>query len=154
MAVGTTRLLLLIAVLYAVPAFARPVEVTTCGQQVDRYGILIGDLDCSGTGYPAVDLRGRLDLNGYTVTGAPTTFAIHCLGNCKIIGPGRVRGPGGSGVLGRRTFKIKDVNITDMTIAIEATDTLGKGRAQVEGCTLNSNLIGINATVPVPLAIR
>ena len=54
-------------------------------------------------------------------------------------------------MLGRRTFKIKDVNITDMTIAIEATDTLGKGRAQVEGCTLNSNLIGINATVPVRL---
>lgn len=80
------------------------VPVTTCGQTVARgtIGYLTGDLDCTGfTATPGAVMlsRGsRLDLGGFTITGA--LFGIVCgelgddgmglflVGKCRVVGAG------------------------------------------------------------------
>ncbi len=146
------RLLLALAFLTAAPAFAHSVDVTTCGQTVDGRGVLVADLDCTGVTFPAVNVHGRLDLNGHTLTGGGTNVAVHCLDHkCKITGPGTITGTGGVGVLGRRRLTMKDVTITGMSggVAIESAD--GKGGATLERCTLSDNDIGVTSDTRLKL---
>ncbi|MCC6849131.1 MAG: hypothetical protein IT294_11580 [Deltaproteobacteria bacterium] len=77
---------------------APPIPVTTCGQVVKGSGQLVADLDCSANVGEAVHLTGTLLLNGFVLTGAPTSDVVRCeTGACRVVGPGTVTG-GADGV--------------------------------------------------------
>lgn len=77
---------------------AASVPVTTCGQDVKGVGDLVADLDCSAVPDDAVNLNGRLMLNGFTLTGNPGFDVVSCkAGPCRVTGPGTITG-GSDGV--------------------------------------------------------
>src|SRR5262245_5264269 len=98
---------------------ATPEPVTTCGQTVERSGILTADLDCSATAGPAVTLSpgARLDLAGFTLTATDT--GVQCsVGRCKVYGPGTVRRPTyenttNRGVLGLGSTRLRNVTFAN-----------------------------------------
>ena len=104
-------------------AYAEPVEVTSCNQTVSD-GYLTHDLDCSGSDpyFSAVNVSGRLELRGFTITGGPVNTVVECLsrqaparsGACVIVGPGTLRaldGPLRSTGVGADRVKLIDVTI-------------------------------------------
>lgn len=141
---------LVLVVLAAVPALAVPVQVTSCGQHVEGHAVLAGDLDCSNAPQP-IEIIGRLDLAGHTITGPATRETIHCLSSCKIIGPGTITGTGTTGVLGRKSLTVRDVTITGTQVAVAAIPTVGKGHALIQGCTFDGNAYGVSTQVPLLL---
>jgi hypothetical protein len=69
--------------------------VTTCNAFTGFDSVeLTGDLDCSGAaGLAAITMfRGRIFLNGFTLTAPTGGVAIRCDVVCKIIGPGTLVG--------------------------------------------------------------
>jgi hypothetical protein len=133
----------------SVPAivFGGVVPITECGQHVEGRGVLQSDLDCTGFLW-GVEVDGRLDMNGHTITVSPERTAIHCTSKCKIFGPGTVTGTGGLGVIGRGAFLMRDVTITGMARAAKIVPILGKGHAIIQHCTVTNNDDGITLEVP------
>lgn len=88
-------------------AFAAPIPVTSCGQVVQGTGQLVADLDCSAVAGDAVQLRGRLLLGGFTLTGHPAHDVVRCeTGACRVVGPGTVTG-GVDGVRSDRGARVE-----------------------------------------------
>jgi hypothetical protein len=87
-------------------------DVTSCGQVVHGSGDLRADLDCAAhTGSRAVQLIGKLRLNGFSITGGATAAVVYCnTGPCIIEGPGRLRG-GETGVLSDVGAKLDRVSV-------------------------------------------
>ena len=120
----------------AVSAFAGVTEVTTCGTVVKGKAVLVGDLDCSGSLLPGIQFeKGNLRLNGHTLTSPAQTFAVDCIGNCQVYGPGTITGTG-SGINSRRVLKVKDVSLTAAANAISVSQTLGKGKGLIQRSTI------------------
>jgi hypothetical protein len=147
-------MLVSVLALGAVPAFAAPVAISACGQgqTITGHAVLTADLDCTGTPSHAVEIIGKLDLNGHTIKASSQRLAVHCLGNCSVIGPGTITSDDGLGVLGRRNLIVKNVTFHGVHTAITAVDTVGKGRAVIQGCTITDVDTGILAAVPVRMA--
>jgi hypothetical protein len=146
MVAAVARLTFAFCLFAAGSAFAGYTDVTTCGQVVVGKGRLVADLDCTGITQPAIEVDGRLDLGGFTLTGGGTNFAIHCVSHrCKIFGPGTITGPGGVGVLGRNRLLMKDVTLTDMAGGVSVSSTDGRGAATFQRCTFTDTGYGINA---------
>lgn len=137
--------------LATVPVHADDVAVTQCGQTVYGKGHLAADLDCSTGVLQTIQLYGRLDLNGHTLTGPAQTFAIECPGKCKITGPGTITGTTGAGVLGRRTMVMEDVTLTGLDTAVKLKSDTGKGSGTFRRCTLTGNAAGIRSNMAVNL---
>jgi hypothetical protein len=93
-------------------SLAAVVEVDTCGQLVrGGKGVLVADLDCAGRNLPALTIeRGKLDMNGFTISGSSPWPALVCLGRCKIVGPGTVTG-GGNGIDGKGRLTLVQVDV-------------------------------------------
>jgi hypothetical protein len=105
--------LLIAAGMLLAPARTHAVDVTSCGQFVRGSGRLTGDLDCSATADDAVKLQGRLHLNGFTITGAPTHDVVRCeKGACRVDGPGTLTG-GADGVRSDKATRLIDVTISN-----------------------------------------
>ena len=107
----------LAVLLTTAPAGAATI-VTTCGSTVVGTATLAADLDCSAYPGAAVNLNGRLKLNGFTLTGSATASGgiatVDCQqapsNKCQVFGPGTIQG-GGIGVTGFRVL-LKDVKVT------------------------------------------
>jgi hypothetical protein len=74
-------------------ARANIVQITSCNQTVPPHstGVMMSDLDCSltyGTYAVVLSSSSKLLLNGYSVIS--DADGIHCLGKCRIAGPGAV----------------------------------------------------------------
>lgn len=130
-------LLVATAVVSGSAAFAAaPIAVTTCGQLVKGTGQLVGDLDCSAGVGEAVHLTGTLLLNGFVLTGAPTSDVVRCeTGACRIVGPGTVTG-GTDGVRSDRGARVEAGAIV--------TGNAGDGvrtdkTAKITGATVSAN---------------
>jgi len=104
----------LVATIAVTPAQA--VDVTACGQVVIGTGDLRADLDCSAHPGPwAIQLIGRLRLNGFAVRGNPARPVIYCnVGACSVTGLGTIWG-GGIGIASDVGVKLKDVWIDAST---------------------------------------
>lgn len=141
-------------VLIAIPVFAGPIDISECGQGQTLKGpaVLTRDLDCTGHSFHAVEIVGKLDLNGHTITAGRQRLAVHCLGNCSVVGPGTITSDGGQGIFSRRNLKVKNVTFTGLQTAVYMTDTEGKGRALIQGCTITDVDDGIVAGVPLRMA--
>jgi len=88
------------------------VEVNTCGQSVSGRAVLTGDLDCTGfDGHAVIVEIGRLDLNGFTITGG-NFYGVACFRSCKIVGPGTITGSQRNGVTVWGKATIRGVAIT------------------------------------------
>ncbi|MDZ4346148.1 MAG: hypothetical protein U1E51_27360 [Candidatus Binatia bacterium] len=89
---------LFLSVVVATAFAAAPVPVINCGQDVKGVGDLVADLDCSAVADDAVNLNGRLRLNGFTLTGNVGFDVVSCkTGPCRVTGPGTITG-GSDGV--------------------------------------------------------
>lgn len=116
--------------------------VSTCGQEVESFGILNDDLDCTGFPGHAVEIHGgKLNMNGHTITGG--VVGVYCDANCKISGPGTITGSTGTGVL---AFQCP-LRLTQ----VDVTNHVAPGVECFKGCTLNGpmtvsgNQVGIRA---------
>lgn len=114
---------------------AHAIPVTTCGQVVKGTGDLVADLDCSAHVGRSVQLIGRLRLNGFTLTGNPSSPVVFCnIGSCLVSGPGTLTG-GSKGVT-------SDVGVTvvDATIVANSGDGVFSFRsARVKGASTIAN---------------
>jgi len=155
-----TRALLVASVVLASgsAAFAAtPIPVTTCGQLVKGTGQLVGDLDCSASIGEAVHLTGTLLLNGFVLTGAPTSDVVRCeTGACRVVGPGTVTG-GADGVRSDRGARVeagaiitgnagdgvrtdKTAKVTDATVSANGGDGVrSKTTAVLSGASILDN---------------
>jgi hypothetical protein len=128
---------LLIAVgTLSAPMTAHAIDpVTSCGQFVRGSGILVGDLDCSGTAGDAVNLQGRLHLAGFTLTGHSAHDVVRCLkGACRVDGPGTLSG-GVHGVHSDKVAKLIGVTVSNNTgDGVRADKT-----ARVDGASISNN---------------
>lgn len=124
------------------PALA--VDVTTCGQSVVGTGSLVADLDCSDHAGDAIQLRGRLLLNGFRVTGSPAYDVVRCgTGRCVLTGPGAITG-GADGVRADGNVTLKGAGIANQTDSITIAYNAGDGvrtdkSAKVSGATIIEN---------------
>jgi Right handed beta helix region len=176
---STLALCLLAATLLAPRvSWSGAVEVTACGQQVfGGRAFLTGDLDCTGVdGTAAVVLSpGRLDLNGFTITGG-NGIGVLLLGRSRIEGPGRITGSfeenvaqwndstvtkirnvtisnsiTGSGV--RAPFEDSKVIVRDATITGNARHGIETSRlVRVRGGTIANN--GLDGVIVEPTSCR
>jgi hypothetical protein len=89
------------------------VAVSTCGQEYAGDGYLTGDLDCTGSGGPAVSIngKGRLALQGFTITGGDV--GIVCLQSCRITGPGALIAPASTGIASAGALTVSNLTIAD-----------------------------------------
>lgn len=96
----------------AVASAAHAVDVTACGQVVVGTGDLRADLDCSAHPGPfAVQLIGRLRLNGFTVRGNPAHPVVYCnTGPCTVFGLGTLWG-GADGIRSDVGAKVVDAQV-------------------------------------------
>lgn len=136
---------------------ATPISVTSCGQVVKGTGQLVGNLDCSADVGEAVHLTGTLLLNGFALTGAPTSDVVRCeTGACRVVGPGTVTG-GTDGVRSDRGARVeagaivtgntgdgvrtdKTAKITDATVSANGGDGVrSKTTAVLSGASILSN---------------
>ncbi len=138
MARFATCAVVLAAVLITTGA-ARAVDVTTCGQVLDKraQGELVADLDCPQQGNPlpsAVTLGAgaTLSLNGFTLSGA--AIGVRCTGTCRIEGPGTIDGFS-LGILGGTTVRVTNVVVSNTSQAIQSTklQLTGVGVVQAAG---------------------
>jgi len=92
-------------------AAAQGVAVSACNTTISGNGFLTTDLDCNGE-FAGVILSGTLELRGFTIRGAQ--HGVRCLGNCKIVGFGRiVDNQVGIGALGN--LKVDSVELSGNT---------------------------------------
>jgi hypothetical protein len=115
---GRSCLLAALAALVVIPihASAATTVVTYCGQIFRGRGVLSGDLDCAGFGGSAVIIeRGRLDLNGFTISNAGQS-GIHCLTTCQIVGPGTITANGLDGIRTEGWVRLRDARVTNNTL--------------------------------------
>jgi hypothetical protein len=132
---------------------AEPTPVTACHQQiVGGSGKLTVDLDCSATPLAiGVDVtKGKLYLNGHTITGAE--IGVACTERCTIYGPGAITGNGtGVNVYSSKPDAGK-VTVADATIDGNATLGIGADKINVTRSTVSGNggggiFGGVKATV-------
>jgi len=137
---GTTGLwLLLLLGCSAGSAAAARIPVTTCGQVLRGHGELTGDLDCGlYAGTVAVTVRGKLDLNGFTITGHPGLDAINCDVKCKVRGPGRITGAH-NGVSQVRNSVAVIVRVRDLTIDGNSGAAVDGTYVQVKNSIVTNN---------------
>ena len=132
-----------------VSASPQTVPVTTCGQTVPRkaIGYLTGNLDCTAQPNPYapavfVDRGGRLDLQGFTITGGG--FGVWCgkdnldgsysSGKCRVVGAGgtiensNIAGIAGAGVVA-----------ANLTVRNSVGSGIGGGTLKLGGVTLIDN---------------
>ena len=148
------------AVLLFTATIAHAVDITNCNQTVPAgaTGVLVADLDCSlGYGSYAVTLSksARLQLNGFALRS--NANGIHCLGSCRITGPGEVARTEPSctsessidtyGVFGDGTVKLDRVTLTSWGYATWASSRLRAQRVHVSGQCLG--LVGNDARIVV-----
>lgn len=156
----TTRALVVVAtavLAFGSAASAASIPVTTCGQIVKGTGQLVADLDCSAGVGEAVHLTGTLLLNGFVLTGAPTSDVVRCeTGACRVVGPGTVTG-GTDGVRSDRGARVeagaivtgnagdgvrtdKTAKITDATVSANGGDGVrSKTTAVLSGASILGN---------------
>jgi hypothetical protein len=109
-----TTLLVMMPALTAAGA----IPLTTCGASVVGRAVLTGDLDCSTHPGHALVLDGKLELNGFTLTGNATDpagySAVDCLGKCRITvtGPGTIVG-GSTAVSGGKVRLKHEITVRD-----------------------------------------
>jgi hypothetical protein len=136
----------LVVLLTSAAASAATVPVTTCGQVVIGRGELVGDLDCGlYGGTAAVTVRGRLDLNGFTITGNAGLNAVSCVVKCNVRGPGLITGAN-AGVSTEWPNGAK-IRVRDVTID-------GNTGAAVDGSTVSvkDSVITNNGTANPPVS--
>jgi parallel beta helix pectate lyase-like protein len=126
-------------------AAAERIPVTACGQEIAGAAELVGDLDCSGSSGPGVKVvRGRLFLNGFTITGPSADAAVFCEDGpvCRVLGPGSLAG-GEFGIVSYATnLTVRDVTITGTQFApIFQT----RPRLILRGSTITGNGRGISS---------
>jgi len=104
-----------IAVLAASVAHADS-AVTTCGQELEGDGYLVGDLDCDGFEY-GVELKGNgtIDLRGFTISGGE--YGIFCQKSCTVFGGGTVRDAEKDGIVAHNRLKIDAITVSDNRFA-------------------------------------
>lgn len=148
------RAFALVLTVGAMPAFAGRIAISSCGdgQTIQGNAFLTADLDCTGRAFHAIEIVGKLNLNGHTITAGSHRLAVHCLGNCSVVGPGTITSDDGLGVLGRRNLTVKNVTFTGVHTAITAIDTQGKGRAVIQNCTITDVATGVLAAVPLRMS--
>jgi hypothetical protein len=119
-------------------ATARPAvaldPVTTCNAFTGFASVeLTGDLDCSSAGgLAAITMfKGRIVLNGFTLTAPSGGAALSCFVQCKIVGPGTLVG----GVIANgHTLPVYDVTMTGSGgVAFQNIDSLKLVRVTVTG---------------------
>jgi len=83
---------LLFLLLGLIPGLARGVDIASCATTVPALGTgrLVADLDCTGSTGIQLNDDAQLDMNGHDIAGG--TWAIYCLGDCTVVGPGHIRG--------------------------------------------------------------
>ena len=129
--------------------------ITQCGQVVLGSASLAGDLDCSS--YPGVAViikKGKLRLNGFTITSNPTNHdptydthglpAVFCVNGCTVIGPGTITGAGGGTTNGQgccigEALSGRRVKAIDVTIEGNGGSGIGAPRLVLDGCTVRNN---------------
>jgi hypothetical protein len=110
------------------------VEVNTCGQSVSGRAVLTGDLDCTGfAGHAVIVESGRLDLNGFTITGG-NFYGVACFKSCKIVGPGTIKGSQRQGVTAAGKATIRDVAITG-----NGQEGVEAGSVEIRDSTITGN---------------
>jgi hypothetical protein len=90
--------------------------VDTCNQHLTTAGVLTADLDCTGTGLPAVSIEGSgtLDLAGFAIIGGAQ--GVDCNDGCTIYSSGArgvIRDTGTAIFSGGRKVTVKNVTISD-----------------------------------------
>jgi hypothetical protein len=114
---------------------AKAVDVTTCGQVIKGTGDLVSDLDCSSHSGRALQLIGRLRLNGFKITGNSAFPVVFCnIGSCTVLGPGTLTG-GTKGV----TSDV-GVKVVDATVELNSGDGVFSFRsARIQGASVIAN---------------
>jgi hypothetical protein len=134
--------------LVAGSAFAAPVPVTACGQVVtSRSAELTSDLDCSAFAGHAITMAngGRLELNGFTLTGdAGNVYdAVLCQGSC-VVAAGIISGGDTGAHLVATTGRVR---IDGATITNTDAAVVGR-RVIVSNSMLTNNGVGVAAFDP------
>ena len=136
-----------VAVQLLTATIAMAVDVTSCQQTVPAgaTGVLVSDLDCSSLSYGTyavvLSKSARLQLNGFAIRS--NANGIHCLGSCRITGPGEVARTESSctsesvidtyGVFGDGTIKLDGVTLTSFGYATWASSRLRAQDVHVSG---------------------
>lgn len=143
------------AALLLTATVAGAVDVTFCGQTlpVGATGELVTDLDCSLAygSYAVVLSKGaKLRLNGFTLSSSAN--GVHCLGRCKVFGPGTIARTEPScdetsaidtyGVFADDKVKLTDVILTSWGYA-----TWASGRLRAAGVTVSGHCLGLAGNV-------
>ncbi len=157
MAKAPRRFLSLIALTAGVattaPAFAASTGVFYCGQTFRGTGILMNNLDCSGFGGSGVTIeRGRLDLNGFSITNA-SQYGVVCLTTCQVTGPGTISGHGLDGVRTQGWIGLRDLIISNNILnGVNARNTSRSSRVTIaDSRVTNNGFNGIEADASVVL---
>lgn len=82
-------------------------------------------------------LNGRLDLNGFTITGAEG-YGINCFTTCKIVGPGTITGAT-FGVAAEKKIKLFGVTVTGNKFGVWVKAHKGNGWVEVRDSTITGN---------------
>jgi hypothetical protein len=140
------RVLVFAVIVAACDAYADPVPITTCGQQVaTRSAELVQDLDCSASQASAAVVMvngGRVALNGFTLT-LGTQNGVYCGRSCRLFGPGTITGGYAAAFhpdFGR--IVVDGVTISGASVGVSAL------RVSVRNSTLTGNDVGVAAYNP------
>lgn len=161
---------------------ASGVDVTTCGQVVDKgdFGVLVGDLTCAGTAV-VLEQRATLDLAGFTitVTGPGPGAAVNCIGRrCAVhsnaVAPGKLLGNSGHAGIAMQAVPLGKVelrnlvidgflhNVQAATARVFATDVSVTGaasngmiarRLDLDAVNATGNLAGLYATISIKFGV-
>ncbi len=143
----------LICLFLPLAALAGTTVITQCGQVVKGRAELAANLDCTTYDGRAITVeRGRLKLNGFTVTGNPNLVAlgcqnavIDCLRRCKVIGPGTVT----NGGLANCNVGAVDAGggiVSDLTVTGNLGDGISSARKIVNSLITNNGRDGVANT--------
>jgi hypothetical protein len=124
----------------AFPAGAAITQVFYCGQTFRGRGVLVSDLDCVGFGGTGVTIeRGRLELNGFSITGA-AQFGVHCLTTCLITGPGSISGNGLDGIRTEGWVALRGVTVSNNALdGVNARNFSSASRVTASDSTIINN---------------
>ena len=145
-----------VAVQLLTATIAMAVDVTSCQQTVPQgaTGDLVADLDCTslpyGTYAVVLSKSATLRLNGFALRS--NANGIHCLGSCRVIGPGEVGRTESSctseyaidtyGVSGDGTVKLDQVTLTSWGYA-----TWANSRLRAQGVTVSGQCLGLAGNI-------
>jgi hypothetical protein len=141
------RVLVLVVLGILVPASARAVDVTACGQVVpaNQIGVLQVDLTTCPSSAVGVFLQDRatLDLNGHTI--ASGAVGVRCMDRrCTVHGPGDIHGTGLDGILAQHDnarVHVLDVQVHDNSSGGVVADG-AKPRIDLTRVQLHGNVVG------------